>query len=238
MSLSFLSKKSWHTTNLQNVEKVWLAEQAEKKEAEKLDQWKKEREEERQIEQLRQLQRETGQAHARQGPERVDWLYEQPTTSGTEYLMGKAMEVKPEESEVKQVEHMPGSTFLNGQNNLSNAANEEFNKMTNDPLVAMRAAEQKALQAIINNPVKMKQIRQQAGGGSAPPAAAATTSQAALAAALDEMKREKKRKKEKKKDEPAAEPALSSLGNAPNLGRPGSRSPSPDAFRGLDDMMV
>ena len=200
MSLSFLSKKSWHTTNLQNVEKVWLAEQAEKKEAEKLDQWKKEREEERQIEQLRQLQRETGQAHARQGPERVDWLYEQPTTSGTEYLMGKAMEVKPEESEVKQVEHMPGSTFLNGQNNLSNAANEEFNKMTNDPLVAMRAAEQKALQAIINNPVKMKQIRQQAGGGSAPPAAAATTSQAALAAALDEMKREKKRKKEKKKE--------------------------------------
>ena len=167
MSLSFFSKKSWHTTNLQNVEKVWLAEQAEKKEAEKLDQWKKEREEERQIEQLRQLQRETGQAHARQGPERVDWLYEQPTTSGTEYLMGKAMEVKPEESEVKQVEHMPGSTFLNGQNNLSNAANEEFNKMTNDPLVAMRAAEQKALQAIINNPVKMKQIRQQAGGGSA-----------------------------------------------------------------------
>ena len=56
MSLSFLSKKSWHTTNLQNVEKVWLAEQAEKKEAEKLDQWKKEREEERQIEQLRRCE--------------------------------------------------------------------------------------------------------------------------------------------------------------------------------------
>ena len=50
---------------------------------------------------------------------------------------------------------MPGANFLGvGQNNLSSAANEEFNKMTNDPLVAMRAAEQKALQAIINNPVK------------------------------------------------------------------------------------
>ena len=61
MSLSFLSKKSWHTTNLQNVEKVWLAEQAEKKEAEKLDQWKKEREEERQIEQ-RQRQAERDEA--------------------------------------------------------------------------------------------------------------------------------------------------------------------------------
>ena len=60
----------------------------------------------------------------------------------------------------------------------------------------------------------------------------------AAAAAKRERKEKKKRKKEKKKDEPAAEPALSSLGNAPNLGRPASRSASPDAFRDLDDMMV
>lgn len=39
---------------------------------------------------------------------------------------------------------VPGSNFLSGQNNLSNAANEEFNKMNNDPLVAMREAEQEA----------------------------------------------------------------------------------------------
>lgn len=37
-----------------------------------------------------------------------------------------------------QVEHLPGSNFLIGQNNLSSAHNEEFNKMTNDPLLMMR----------------------------------------------------------------------------------------------------
>ena len=32
MSLAFLSKKGWHTSNLQNVEKVWIAEQKQEKE--------------------------------------------------------------------------------------------------------------------------------------------------------------------------------------------------------------
>ena len=57
-SLSFLSKKSWHTTNLKNVEKVWLAEQEQQKEEQKLERWKKEREDERQQAELRSLQDE------------------------------------------------------------------------------------------------------------------------------------------------------------------------------------
>ena len=44
MSLSFLSKKSWHTTNLKNVEAVWIAERAEEAEAVKMEAWKKDRE--------------------------------------------------------------------------------------------------------------------------------------------------------------------------------------------------
>ena len=62
-------------------------------------------------------------------------------------LLGKPVEVKPEESDIKQVEVLPGANFLGvGQNNLSSAVNEEFNKMNNDPLVMMRMEEQKALQ--------------------------------------------------------------------------------------------
>ena len=57
-SLSFLSKKTWHTTNLKNVEKVWLAEQEQEKEKQKLEKWKKEREEEKQQAELRALQDE------------------------------------------------------------------------------------------------------------------------------------------------------------------------------------
>ena len=38
---------------------------------------------------------------------------------------------------------LPGSNFINGQNNLSNQVNEEFNKLNNDPLIMMRSEEQK-----------------------------------------------------------------------------------------------
>ena len=37
MSLKFLAKKSWHTTNLDNVERVWIAEQKAEKEKKKVN---------------------------------------------------------------------------------------------------------------------------------------------------------------------------------------------------------
>ena len=83
-----------------------------------------------------------------------------------------------------QVESVPGSNFINGQNNLSSSGNEMFNKMNNDPLMVMRAEEQKALKRIVSNPVKMKQI------------------QAAVSLAESSLKRkkDKKHKKEHKKE--------------------------------------
>ena len=110
---------------------------------------------------LQQLQQSSGQTGGKTpaAKERVDFLYEVPMAKKEEYLLGKPVEAKPDESDVKKVEQLPGSTFLIGQNNLSSMANEEFNKMTNDPLMAMRAEEQKALQRLMANPVKMKQIR-------------------------------------------------------------------------------
>ena len=79
---------------------------------------------------------------------------------------------------------MPGSNFINGQNNLSSASNEMFNKMNNDPLMVMRAEEQKALQRLMANPLKMKAIR-----------GAVDEQRQALEA---DRKREKKAKKEHK----------------------------------------
>eukprot|EP00966_Prymnesium_polylepis_P118287 2734917-Prymnesium_polylepis.1 len=124
MSLAFLAKKGWHTTNLANVEKVWAAEEKQKAEEKKLESYKKEIEEEKQKAELRQLQVEMGQKP--KGPERVDFLYEAPSQADSKkaHLLGKPVELKPEESEVKQVEHLPGSNFLIGQNNLSSAHNE------------------------------------------------------------------------------------------------------------------
>ena len=86
MSLAFLSKKTWHVTNFSNQEAVWKAEQAKDEENRKLEEWKTKREEERQIEELRRLQRESGQGESSYGgkhkQERVDFLYEQQSTSG------------------------------------------------------------------------------------------------------------------------------------------------------------
>ena len=75
MSLSFLSKKTWHTSNVKNVEKVWLAEQAKSAEEKKVSQLQKQIAEERQIEELKALQREHGHVADK---EKVEWLYEGP----------------------------------------------------------------------------------------------------------------------------------------------------------------
>ena len=47
MSLSFLSKKTWHTSNIKNVEQVWIAEQKKEKEEKKLKELQKQIEEKR-----------------------------------------------------------------------------------------------------------------------------------------------------------------------------------------------
>jgi len=61
MSLAFLAKKSWHTSNLKNIEQVWIAEQKAKDEERKVAELQKQITEERQIQELRQLQVASGQ---------------------------------------------------------------------------------------------------------------------------------------------------------------------------------
>mmetsp|Transcript_4439 Transcript_4439/g.5155 ORF Transcript_4439/g.5155 Transcript_4439/m.5155 type:complete len:193 (+) Transcript_4439:209-787(+) len=55
MSLAFLAKKSWHTTNLKNVEDVWIREEKEKNEARKIKELREKYEEERELEKLQTL---------------------------------------------------------------------------------------------------------------------------------------------------------------------------------------
>ena len=59
MSLAFLAKKSWHTTNISNQEKVWLKQQEQEREKKKLELLQKQMKEEREIEEMRQA---SGQA--------------------------------------------------------------------------------------------------------------------------------------------------------------------------------
>ena len=43
--------------------------------------------------------------------ERVDFLYEEPQTKKEEFLLGKPVEIKPEESEVKKVRRSKFTLF-------------------------------------------------------------------------------------------------------------------------------
>lgn len=107
MSLKFLAKKSWHTTNLSNVEKVWIAEQNAEKEKKKLAELQKQINEERQIQELRELQVASGQI-VKTVDTTLDWMYEGPAgqaeQSAEEYLLGKIYKPKAEQtSELKEV---------------------------------------------------------------------------------------------------------------------------------------
>ena len=94
MSLAFLAKKSWHTSNLDNVERVWLAEQKSENEAKKVAELQKQIDDERQIQELRQLQVASGQK-VKTTDSSLDWMYQGPNASQFEkqkeseqYLLG------------------------------------------------------------------------------------------------------------------------------------------------------
>jgi len=74
--LSFLSKKSWHTSNLKNQERVWVEEQRKEAEDAKLEEFKAQLEEERELDRLRELQENSGlikrDAHAKG---KLAWMY-------------------------------------------------------------------------------------------------------------------------------------------------------------------
>lgn len=100
--LSFLSKKSWHTSNVKNVEQVWIAEQQQENEAKKLRELKKQIDEERQILELRQLQAASGQS-VKTTDSSLDWMYQGPASqseqqkASEDYLLGKIF--KPQQKE-------------------------------------------------------------------------------------------------------------------------------------------
>ena len=99
MSLGFLAKKSWHTTNLKNVEKVWIAEKRAEEETKRLAELQKQILEERQIQELRELQAKSGQV-IKHVDNSMDWMYEGPASqiqqqqNAEEYLLGKIYKPK------------------------------------------------------------------------------------------------------------------------------------------------
>jgi hypothetical protein len=98
--LAFLSKKSWHTKNLANQEKVWMAEEREKNEQRKAKELAKEIQIERENEELARLAASAGGVQTRTLDRGIDWMYtghhkdsetarQDAEKQAEEYLLGK-----------------------------------------------------------------------------------------------------------------------------------------------------
>ncbi len=82
-ALKFLSKKSWHTGLIKNNEKVWLREQAEAKEKQRVAELQKQLEEERRLEEIQRLEIESGRLDPVEVKrrQRIEWMYEDGPTA-------------------------------------------------------------------------------------------------------------------------------------------------------------
>ncbi|EED88678.1 hypothetical protein THAPSDRAFT_269723 [Thalassiosira pseudonana CCMP1335] len=162
--LSFLAKKSWHTSNLSNQEKVWLAEQKaiaeEAKVKELQNQIKLEREKE-------EFQKLAGKKVV--GDRGVDWMYEGGAAAGVgegqedsaveeakneAYLLGR--EYVPEGMEKKSGDFAMAAAMGEAQ---GSEWNQNFHLRHEDPMFAVQ---QKRL-AQVNQLEKKRNLMERAG---------------------------------------------------------------------------
>ncbi|XP_075417858.1 pre-mRNA-splicing factor CWC25 homolog [Tenrec ecaudatus] len=176
-------KKSWHPQTLRNVEKVWKAEQKHEAERKKIEELQRELREERAREEMQRYAEDVGAVKKKE--EKLDWMYQGPggMVNRDEYLLGRPIDKyvfeKMEEKEAgcsSETGLLPGSIFApSGANSLLDMAS----KIREDPLFIIRKKEEEKKREVLNNPVKMKKIKE------------------LLQMSLD--KKEKKKKKEKRK---------------------------------------
>ncbi|KAF4977676.1 hypothetical protein FZEAL_5841 [Fusarium zealandicum] len=162
-------KKSFHPGLWRNQQAVLGEEQkalAERKRTkQRIDEIKEERKKE-------EVQRQLEAAGGRKRVDRVDWMYQGPndgqtgTTEETEaYLLGKRrIDNLIKGTEHKKLEKQAGEeSFMALQN--ANTVRDTAAKIREDPLLAIKRQEQAAYEAMMNDPVRRRQLMASLGGG-------------------------------------------------------------------------
>jgi hypothetical protein len=153
-------KKSWHTQTLQNIEKVWKVEQQAEEERRKTEILKKEKEKERQLEELQRTYEDAG---FKKRVERLDWMYQGPAGHARdineEYLLGKRrVDEKLGQGTINMNEEVVGVGASETPAGLSQR--ELMMKLREDPLLTIRKKEVQVVEETLQNPLKLKQIRE------------------------------------------------------------------------------
>ncbi|KAK7059205.1 RNA-splicing factor [Paramarasmius palmivorus] len=158
-------KKSWHPLLLKNQERVWLEEKKALEEKKKLDQLRKEKEEERQLQELQRLQEEqTGKKRT----EKLEWMYTTPATGSSQnpndledYLLGKKRVDKILTGDENAKVGASHKNFIAVQN--ANTARDVAAKVREDPLFAIKQQEQAAYEALMSNPLRLREMQERNG---------------------------------------------------------------------------
>ncbi|KAH8703744.1 Pre-mRNA splicing factor-domain-containing protein [Talaromyces proteolyticus] len=160
-------KKSWNPVLQKNQEKTWLAEKKALEERKRIDQMMRERQEERQLQEIQELQEAAG---GKKRANRVDWMYAGPsngqlgTTEEMEgYLLGKRRIdglIKGTENQ-KLEKSANEDAFMSIQN--ANTARDTAAKIREDPMLAIKKQEQAAFEAMMNDPVRRRQLLRASG---------------------------------------------------------------------------
>ena len=162
-------KKSWHPVLMSNQRRVWEEEKKALDERKRTEQRIKELKEERAKE---EIQAKLEAAGSRKRVDRVDWMYQGPSSgqAGTTeemegYLLGKRrIDGLIKGTENKKLEKQASEdSFMALQH--ANTLRDTAAKIREDPMLAIKKQEQAAYEAMMNDPIKRRQLLALAGKG-------------------------------------------------------------------------
>lgn len=170
-------KKHFHPLTMENLERVWKAEEKKRKEEERIQQLQQELEEERRREELQQQAVNSG--IIKKKTEKLDWMYTGQQRDNTEeFLLGKRIESKDLADDNKSTNIPEKVSEDRGYNP---KASDVLMKVKEDPLFLIRKREEQSRKELAMNPLKVQQMK------------------AMLEKQLQNNKKNKKKKKKKNK---------------------------------------
>ncbi|XP_065655199.1 pre-mRNA-splicing factor CWC25 homolog [Hydra vulgaris] len=168
-------KKHFHPLTMENLERVWKAEEKKRKEEEQCLQLQQELAEERQREQLQKQAVESGLIKKK--TEKLDWMYSgQQAVNTEEYLLGKKIDKHVEVMKDDDAEKNIIEGNIHKKPILQPKASDILAKVKEDPLFLIKKREEENRKELVQNPIKMRKLK----------------------ALLQSQEKEKKKKKSKK----------------------------------------
>ncbi|XP_047139259.1 pre-mRNA-splicing factor CWC25 homolog [Hydra vulgaris] len=151
-------KKHFHPLTMENLERVWKAEEKKRKEEEQCLQLQQELAEERQREQLQKQAVESGLIKKK--TEKLDWMYSgQQAVNTEEYLLGKKIDKHVEVMKDDDAEKNIIEGNILKKPILQPKASDILAKVKEDPLFLIKKREEENRKELVQNPIKMRKLK-------------------------------------------------------------------------------